>query len=159
MCFQGQKSDAASRARFEGFYTTPESVCSITMMPTDGPWGANGSNNMEELLWNGEAQCAKETLRSLNLREETSRAHRDTPVGYYTNNLFRMDYPKYRENGWANGSGAIESAHKTAIQQRLKMSGQRWRTRGAQSVLCLRTCMLNGNWNYIRNIIQECSAA
>jgi hypothetical protein len=37
-----------------------------------------------------------------------------------------MDYRRYRHNGWLIGSGPIEAAHRTVVQQRLKLSGQRW---------------------------------
>jgi hypothetical protein len=51
------------------------------------------------------------------------------------------------------GSGAIESAHRTIIQKRLKQSGQRWGLNGAQNVLNLRVTKGSGQWNkVIRNI-------
>ncbi len=37
-----------------------------------------------------------------------------------------MQYHKYLKEGLLIGSGAIESAHKDVLQQRLKLSGQRW---------------------------------
>lgn len=41
-------------------------------------------------------------------------------VGYYQSNSSRMDYKTYLEQGYLIGSGAIESAHRNVIQQRLK---------------------------------------
>ncbi|MEE9373912.1 MAG: hypothetical protein V3V00_12750, partial [Saprospiraceae bacterium] len=40
--------------------------------------------------------------------------------------------------GYMIGSGAIESAHKTVIQRRMKLSGQRWSMKGAKNMLNLR---------------------
>ncbi|MBK7634691.1 MAG: hypothetical protein IPJ13_10645 [Saprospiraceae bacterium] len=36
-----------------------------------------------------------------------------------------MDYPKYIKSGLLIGSGAIESAHRTVLQKRMKQSGQK----------------------------------
>jgi hypothetical protein len=59
-------------------------------------------------------------------------------VGYIRNNLHRMDYPTYEANGWAIGSGAIESACKTVVGQRLKQSGMRWREYGTDTMCQIR---------------------
>lgn len=64
-----------------------------------------------------------------------------------------MDYKKYRENGWLIGSGPIEAAQRTVVQQRLKLSGQRWSIKKAQNVLNLRTCEMSNQW---QTIIDKC---
>jgi hypothetical protein len=46
----------------------------------------------------------------------------DTTLGYFRNNVHRMDYPTYVTNGWSIGSGAVESACKTVVGQRLKLA-------------------------------------
>jgi hypothetical protein len=81
-----------------------------------------------------------ETLYALNLRGRTDairEAHRRTTL-YVWNNLHRTDYPYYREQGWQIGSGHIEAACKTIVNQRLKQSGMRWGTDGADAVCHLR---------------------
>ena len=45
---------------------------------------------------------------------------------YFENNKDRMCYKIYQEKGYLIGSGAIESAHRTVVQARMKRSGQRW---------------------------------
>ena len=45
---------------------------------------------------------------------------------YYENNQTRMDYPRFLRNGWPIGSGAVESAHRSVLQKRLKQPGMRW---------------------------------
>lgn len=47
-------------------------------------------------------------------------------TGYVRNNLHRMEYPRYRSEGWQIGSGHIEAACKPVVNQRLKQSGMRW---------------------------------
>ncbi len=49
-----------------------------------------------------------------------------------------MNYQEYTKI-WCGiiGSGAIESAHRTLVQKRMKRSGQRWSWKGAQHILNL----------------------
>ncbi len=49
-----------------------------------------------------------------------------------------MDYPSYLANGWLIGSGAVESACKTVVGQRLKLAGMRWREPGTDGMCHLR---------------------
>jgi hypothetical protein len=57
---------------------------------------------------------------------------------YFKNNVHRMDYPSYAANGWLIGSGAMESACKTVVGQRLKLAGMRWRAEGTDAMCHLR---------------------
>ena len=59
-------------------------------------------------------------------------------LGYFRNQVHRMDYPTYEANGWSIGSGAVESACKTVVGQRLKGSGMRWCEPGAHAVCHVR---------------------
>jgi hypothetical protein len=59
-------------------------------------------------------------------------------LGYLRNQVGRMDYPTYEGNGWYIGSGAVESACKTVVGQRLKGSGMRWSEAGAHAVCHVR---------------------
>jgi hypothetical protein len=65
-------------------------------------------------------------------------AQYDETLGYLRNNRHRMDYPTYVANGWSIGSGAVESACKTVVGQRLKLAGMRWRKRGTNEICHLR---------------------
>jgi hypothetical protein len=57
---------------------------------------------------------------------------------YFRKNAGRMDYPTFRALGLPIGSGAVESAGKYLVQNRMKRSGARWSDAGAQAVLTLR---------------------
>jgi hypothetical protein len=71
-------------------------------------------------------------------------------IEYYQNNKARMDYKHYQQIGCGIiGSGAIESAHRTVIQKRMKLSGQRWSKKGAQNMLNLRVTQMNGQWSKV----------
>ncbi len=65
-------------------------------------------------------------------------AVRSEVLGYFRNQAHRMDYPTYEANGWYIGSGAVESACKTVVGQRLKGSGMRWSEAGAHAVCHVR---------------------
>ena len=41
-------------------------------------------------------------------------------LGYFENQVHRMDYPTYQTKGWAIGSGPVESACKTVTGKRMK---------------------------------------
>jgi hypothetical protein len=69
---------------------------------------------------------------------------------YLSANLDRMDYKHYRSIGCGIiGSGAIESAHRTVVQKRMKLSGQRWSKKGAGHLLNLRVIYMNQQWDKV----------
>jgi hypothetical protein len=57
---------------------------------------------------------------------------------YLGNHAARMDYPTYVAAGWQIGSGHIEAACKSVVNERLKRSGMRWGEDGADAVCHLR---------------------
>ena len=65
---------------------------------------------------------------------------------YFERNAERMRYPKFRRQHLFAGSGVIEAGCKTVIGSRLKQSGMFWTVRGANSVIALRCCHLNGRF-------------
>ena len=72
-----------------------------------------------------------------------------TEAGYFESNATRMRYPSFRRQHLFVGSGVIEAACKTVIGSRLKQSGMFWTVRGANSIIALRCCRLNGRFeNY-----------
>lgn len=73
---------------------------------------------------------------------------------YINENKNRMMYKTYKKQRLEIGSGAIESAHRTIIQQRAKLSGQRWTMDGVQSILSLRSTYHSGRWKELLNLIQ-----
>lgn len=54
---------------------------------------------------------------------------------YFRTNRARMRYAELKAKGFPIGSGVVEAACKTLVTQRLKLSGMRWSTAGAQAVL------------------------
>lgn len=96
-----------------------------------------------------------QTLRELPLtgRSRAARQVYAEEVGYFENQVHRMDYPQYRAKGWQIGSGPVESACKRVVGQRLKGAGMRWGADGANAVSHLRALFLSetGQWEAFWN--------
>jgi hypothetical protein len=65
---------------------------------------------------------------------------------YFQTNTERMRYPEFRKQHLFVGSGVIEAGCKTVVGSRLKRSGMFWTVRGANAILALRCCQLNGRF-------------
>lgn len=63
---------------------------------------------------------------------------------YFARNAERMRYPSFRAQGLFVGSGVVEAGCKQVIGSRLKRSGMFWTIRGANAIIALRCCLLNG---------------
>jgi Uncharacterised protein family (UPF0236) len=59
-------------------------------------------------------------------------------LGYFTDNVQRMQYGTFRSRGFFIGSGVIEAGCKTIIGARCKQSGMFWGVTGAENILALR---------------------
>lgn len=95
------------------------------------------------------------SLRTMPIKDSDAIKTKEQVISYFETNAYRMNYPAYDKKGYYIGSGAIESAHRTVVQKRLKLAGQRWSKEGAQHVLNLRVMRMSGRWNLIRNAIQD----
>lgn len=73
-------------------------------------------------------------------------------VEYYRKNRKRMQYSIFIKRGLLIGSGAIEAAHRKVLQQRMKLSGQRWTKTGFQQIANLRVVYESGNWNRVKEL-------
>ena len=83
----------------------------------------------------GGAQLIK-VLRRLDRKKMAQEVQEelDDLLTYLGNHVQRMDYPHYLKRGWQIASGAVESACKTVINQRLCLGGMRWGEEGSDAV-------------------------
>jgi len=88
----------------------------------------------------------KAVLMELETLEKKPHGSNFSLFGYITNNIHNIDYPKYAKNDFFIGSGAIESANKTVLQDRLKRAGMRWNTKTAQPLLSLKAKAESSLW-------------
>ena len=102
------------------------------------------NNELEEVL------CC---IRSSRSRNEEAKMAKAKLLEYYIEHDDRMQYKTYRDRGLMIGSGPIEAAHRSVIQQRMKLSGQKWSVPGAQAMANLRCYKCSGAWHMIEKII------
>lgn len=70
-------------------------------------------------------------------------------IGYLRKGRHRMDYARYREQGWPIGSGAIEADVKHLLKQRFDITGARWRRANIFALLAIRVAIANDEFtNY-----------
>ena len=93
-------------------------------------------------------------IEKLPKHSKTTRK-RNSLINYYRKNKDRMQYHLYLKKGLLIGSGAIESAHKNVLQQRLKLSGQRWTMEGFQQMAQLRVVYKSKQEHRIRKLCQN----
>lgn len=110
--------------------------------------------SMKELLLNDEVEEVIIQIQNAQCQGD-SLEKKENLLTYLDNNSHRMKYKTYLEKGYLIGSGAIESAQRNVIQQRLKRSGQRWTNQGGQQVLNIRTAYLSDNWTTIQNYVRN----
>jgi hypothetical protein len=85
-------------------------------------------------------------LRSIDTTNPEVAEKLRTEAEYFQTNTERMRYPKFRGQHLFVGSGVIEAGCKTVIGSRLKRSGMFWTVRGANAIVALRCCQLNGRF-------------
>ena len=113
----------------------------------------NWIEQQEALLWEDKVELVIENIEDLEVKSSKASESKSKLINYFKNNKERMRYGTYKSKGLLVGSGPIESAHRTVIQKRLKLSGQRWTKQGAQNILDLRTTNLSGHWNKVIQLI------
>lgn len=102
--------------------------------------------HQKRLLDKGKIENLVDALRSLAFQHPEMAEKIDTEADYFQRNRERMRYPKFRRQHLFVGSGVIEAGCKTVIGSRLKQSGMFWTVRGANSIIALRCCYLNGRF-------------
>jgi hypothetical protein len=86
------------------------------------------------------------TLRAIDSTHPEAIDRIRIEANYFERNAERMRYPKFRRQHLFVGSGVIEAGCKTVIGSRLKQSGMFWTVRGANAIVALRCCHLNGQF-------------
>lgn len=78
-------------------------------------------------------------------------------LGYFANNIGRMQYGTFRSKHFFIGSGVVEAGCRSVIGQRCKQSGMFWSLEGAENILAFRCIQssrrLNDFWKHRRNCL------
>jgi hypothetical protein len=116
---------------------------------SDQEEGKGWVEQQKGLLLNSKADTVIANIKALPASKRKQKT-KDKLLAYLTANLDRMDYQRYSTIGSGIiGSGAIEAAHRTVVQKRMKLSGQRWSKKGAQHMLNLRVIHMNRQWDKV----------
>lgn len=107
------------------------------------------------LLLNDQVEQVIINLKNIQVKKKKIKKELKQLIQYYQSHQHRMLYKTFREKNILIGSGPIESAHRHVIQQRLKLSGQRWTIQGAQQVANLRTMHKSNKWQTVLNLIRN----
>jgi hypothetical protein len=100
----------------------------------------------QRLLDKGKIEKLVLTLRAIEATNPEVVEKLRVETNYFERNAERMRYPKFRHQHLFVGSGVIEAGCKTVIGSRLKQSGMFWTVRGANAIVALRCCHLNGQF-------------
>jgi hypothetical protein len=100
----------------------------------------------QDLLDQGKIEDLAAALGSIDSSSPELTEKLRIEIGYFSNNAERMRYPEFRRQHLFVGSGVIEAGCKTVIGSRCKQSGMFWTVRGANAIVALRCCHLNGRF-------------
>ena len=107
-----------------------------------------------ELLKNDGVLQVMANVRKLACKNEVAIEAKKKLLKYYEVHEDRMAYKTFKDKGYLIGSGPIEAAHRSVIQQRMKLSGQKWSIDGANAIANLRCFNKSGAWENIRTLIK-----
>lgn len=107
------------------------------------------------LLLNDKVKDVIEKIKKMKTSSEIEKREKHSLVEYYTTNQNRMLYKTARQKGLLIGSGPIEAAHRHVIQQRMKLSGQRWTMKGAQQIANLRVSFRSRTWKEVVELTKK----
>jgi hypothetical protein len=98
-------------------------------------------NGPKRVLHSAATHKARRKLGKKRLKEF------NTAYNYIRNRTKWMQYSHFKNRHIPLGSGITEAACKTVYTQRLKLSGMRWESEGAQWILSLRSILLSNIWS------------
>lgn len=107
---------------------------------------------LERLKDNGVEQVIQ-AVQACRASNTDAKLAKEKLLNYYVEHEDRMQYKTYQDKGLLIGSGPIEAAHRSVIQQRTKLSGQKWSIHGAQAMANLRCYKASGAWAMVEKII------
>jgi len=130
------------------WYHAAEHLCAFAKLwhAKDEAARAQWQHQAKGILYEQGGEALLAYLHALQLPPRTSAEVQEELrklIGYFERNRHRIDYPRYRANGWDIGSGPTEAGCKI-IGERLRGSGMRWVEDGAATVAALRALYVSG---------------
>jgi hypothetical protein len=88
-----------------------------------------------ERLWQGQVDALLTALQSLDWEQiDCPDDIRQSPT-YFATRQAKIDYPRFRQEGYPIGSGTVESGINTVIHHRMKRQGRGWKRENGQAML------------------------
>jgi hypothetical protein len=101
----------------------------------------------KQALTESRASEVIEELRGEHKRRRGAKRERlEKEIHYLEAGRERMDYARYREEGWPIGSGAVEATCKHLIKERFALTGARWDRSNIAPIAALRVAIMNDEW-------------
>jgi hypothetical protein len=138
-----QKTNFPGSVGILDFYHASEHLGSFTALLKDQRKASAAHHRWAQMLLRGQALQVIEELR----HQADRVADRDAAIreiNYFKNNLSRMDYDSFEEQGFPIGSGLVEGSCKLVVGKRFKGNGMRWKKQDNTRVLRVRVEKLNG---------------
>lgn len=101
------------------------------------------------LMLNDQINLVIQEIKTMPVKGNKEKQEKRALIGYYKQHAHRMMYKTYKQKKLLIGSGAIEAAHRHVLQQRLKLSGQRWTAKGLQQVANIRVAYRSNLWQNV----------
>lgn len=137
------------------YYHAKEKLCEFAELALpDQRQRTDWIQEQEDLLFQDQVALVIANVGLMSLKGAAKGKQRAL-LSYYQNNEARMQYGSFRRQGYLIGSGPIEGAIRNVIQQRLKLSGQRWTIAGAQQIANLRVTQKSGQWQRVLQAIEN----
>lgn len=108
--------------------------------------GKRWAHRWAKTLEKGKVNEVVAAIKRLKPKTKEAKEKTRQTVGYFRGNKLRMDYGRFKRQGYFVGSGVVEAACKNLVGQRMKGPGMRWSRGGAQAILQLRVTHLNNRW-------------
>lgn len=139
---------AAATQILDYYHASQHVVALAKAVYADEGAARNWAVRWQDLLSDSELDAVLAEARQAAGSSLSAEAQRE--IAYLENHRSRMDYRRYRTQGWFIGSGVVEAGCKHVVGQRLKQSGMFWTEAGATAILTLRCALLSaGGWNHL----------
>lgn len=95
------------------------------------------------MIYEGRILEVIENMREVLFTKISDRDKAVKHINYFKNNISRMEYDIYRNQGFPIGSGLVEGQCKLVVNRRFKGNGMRWKSADNDAVLDVRLAVLN----------------
>ena len=122
--------------------------------PDAAPWVRRHARDILDGRAAAAAAIRAQAAATAGLPASKHKAVRET-VRYLDTKAPFLDYPTAPAAGWPISTGVIEGACRHLVKDRMDLTGARWSTQGAETILKLRALIANGDfpayWTYHLN--------